>query len=410
MAQYWYVYLGSDNIDPTAVGYSTTSPKGGNAITIKVTARSNTYGGTISYQYEYSLDGGSTWELLKTTTATSASYTIPKGTTQFRARVQARDNMGFTSADWVYGAQLTVTNNSAPGAPGSITVPVSPRGGGETTITWTAATDVDGNLSGYQLERQLNGGSWTSLYTGSTRSYVDVVPKGTATVAYRVRAYDADGAYGAYTTSATRTVVNNNPPVITSTLSGDLGTKDSGFAVPYTVTDAEGGVVTVTEQVGSLVKRSYAVTLGEEQTFHVEDQDGDHFFMQILNGPQTVKITATDEGGLSAVLELAFTKAVYAMSVTLAQPLEVEEAITVAIMSVLGSIPVDANYELKATNNAKDTAPVWQDVLADVKAGRNIVFANKTQANGPAFNFRLAASRAEGGSGGYVQSLQGGFQ
>ena len=25
---YWYTYLGSDNIDPTAVGCSTTSPKG----------------------------------------------------------------------------------------------------------------------------------------------------------------------------------------------------------------------------------------------------------------------------------------------------------------------------------------------------------------------------------------------
>lgn len=409
MAQYWYVYLGSDSIDPTAVGYSTTSPKGGNSITIKVTARSNTYGGTITYQYEVSLDGGSTWELLKTTTATSASYTIPKGTTQFRARVQARDNMGFTSTDWVYGSQLTVVNNSAPGAPGSITVPVSPRGGGETTITWTAATDVDGNLSGYQLERQLNGGAWSQVYTGSARSFVDVIPKGTATAAYRVRAYDADGEYGAYTTSATRTVVNNNPPVITSPLSGDLGTKESGFTVPYTVTDAEGGVVTVTEQVGSLVKRSYAVTLGEEQTFHVEDE-GDHFFLQILNGPQTVRITAADEGGLSSVLELTFTKAVYAMSVTLAEPLTVADAITVAIMSVLGSIPADAAYTLLATNNARDAAPVWQDVLADVKAGRNIVFANTVQSNGPAFNFKLAARRAEGGSGGYVQSLQGGFQ
>lgn len=409
MAQYWYVYLGSDSIDPTAVGYSTTSPKGGNSITIKVTARSNTYGGTVTYQYEVSLDGGSTWELLKTTTATSASYTIPKGTTQFRARVQARDNMGFTSADWVYGAQLTVVNNSAPGAPGSITVPVSPRGGGETTITWTAAADVDGNLSGYQLERRLNGGDWTQVYAGSSRSFVDVIPKGTATAAYRVRAYDADGAYGAYTASATRTVVNNNPPVITSPLSGDLGTKDSGFTVPYTVTDAEGGVVTVTEQVGGLVKRSCAVTLGEEQTFHVEDE-GDHFFMQILNGPQTVRITAADEGGLSSVLELTFTKAVHAMSVTLAEPLTAADAITVAIMSVLGSIPADAAYTLLATNNARDAAPVWQDVLADVKAGRNIVFANQTQVNGPAFNFKLAARRAEGGSGGYVQSLQGGFQ
>ena len=406
---YWYTYQGSDNIDPTAVTYP-SGPKSGVPITITVTPRANTYGGTISYQYEYSLDGGNVWNQLALTTAASRQYTIPKGTQTFRVRVQARDNMGFTSSDWIYGPQVNVVNNSAPSAPPTITVPVSPRGGAQTTITWTASSDVDGNLAGYELERQLDGGSWTSLYTGAGLSYLDTIPKGTATAAYRVRAYDADGEYSGYTTSATRTVVNNNPPVITSSLSGDLGTKSAGFTVPYTVTDEEGGTVTVAEQVGNLVKRTHTPTLGQEQTFHVEDQDGDYFFTQILNGPQTVRITATDEGGLSSTLELSFTKAVHSMSVTLETPLEVEEAITVAIMSVLCSIPADASYQLLATNNAKDAEPVWQDVTADVAAGRNIIFTNQVQANGPAFNFKLSASRSEGGQGGYVKSLKGAFQ
>ena len=260
-----------------------SGPKSGVPITITVTPRANTYGGTISYQYEYTLDGGNVWNQLALTTAASQQYTIPKGTQTFRVRVQARDNMGFTSSDWIYGPQVNVVNNSAPSAPPTITVPVSPRGGAQTTITWTASSDVDGNLAGYELERQLDGGSWTSLYTGAGLSYLDTIPKGTATVAYRVRAYDADGEYSGYTTSATRTVVNNNPPVITSSLSGDLGTKSAGFTVPYTVTDEEGGTVTVVEQVGNLVKRTHTPTLGQEQTFHVEDQDGDYFFTQILN-------------------------------------------------------------------------------------------------------------------------------
>ena len=406
---YWYTSQGSDNIDPTAVTYP-SGPKSGVPITITVTPRANTYGGTISYQYEYTLDGGNVWNQLALTTAASQQYTIPKGTQTFRVRVQARDNMGFTSSDWIYGPQVNVVNNSAPSAPPTITVPVSPRGGAQTTITWTASSDVDGNLAGYELERQLDGGSWTSLYTGEGLSYLDTIPKGTATAAYRVRAYDADGEYSGYTTSATRTVVNNNPPVITSSLSGDLGTKSAGFTVPYTVTDEEGGTVTVVEQVGNLVKRTHTPTLGQEQTFHVEDQDGDYFFTQILNGSQTVRITATDEGGLSSTLELSFTKAVHSMSVTLETPLEVEEAITVAIMSVLCGIPADASYQLLATNNAKDAEPVWQDVTADVAAGRNIIFTNQVQANGPAFNFKLSASRSEGGQGGYVKSLKGAFQ
>lgn len=108
---YWYVYKGSDCIDPTAVGYSTTTPKGGSSITVNVTARSNTYGGTISYQYQYSTNGGSTYTNSGSeTTATSKSITIPSGVTQFCARVVASDNYGFTSTTYVTGANLTVIN------------------------------------------------------------------------------------------------------------------------------------------------------------------------------------------------------------------------------------------------------------------------------------------------------------
>lgn len=45
---------------------------------------------------------------------------------------------------------------------------------------------------------------------------------GWTSVQYRVKAYDAAGAESAYTTSATRTVTNNRPPVISGT-DGALG-------------------------------------------------------------------------------------------------------------------------------------------------------------------------------------------
>ena len=405
---YWYVYQGTDTIDPTGVDY-VSSPKGGQPIDIRVTARPNTYGGTISYQYEVSVDGGQVWTQVGLDTAVTKSYTIPKGSPTFRARVQARDNMGFTSTDWVYGPQVDVINNSAPSAPPTITVPVSPMGGKQTTVTWAAASDVDGNLAGYELERQLDGGDWTNLYTGDGLSYVDTIPKGTLTAAYRVRAYDSDGDKSGYTTSPTRTVVNNSPPVISCDLSGDLGTKSEGFSVSYTVTDEDGDEVTVTEQVGELVKRTYTVTLGQAQSFDVTD-GADRYFMRILNGPQTLKIKAVDSAGLSSVLELTFTKAVHAMSITLAAPLEVEDNISVAILSVLGSIPEDASYQVLVTNNAKDDSPVWEDATSAIQSGANIVFTNKTAANGPAFNFKLTASRGESNTGGHVKLLKGAFQ
>jgi hypothetical protein len=218
---YWYVYQGSDSIDPTAVSYSTTSPKGGEAITIKVTeSSSNTYGGTISYVYQYSTDGGSSWTTLTTATSTSASYTIPAGTTQFQARVYAKDNYGFTSSTYVTGSNLTVQNNTAPTLSGSITVPSTIKGGDTISISWSAASDSDGNLSGYTVQRSIDGGSsWTQIYQGSNTSTTDTAGTTWSTVMYRVQAYDSWGATSSWISSSSRTVIQNEAPDDISTIS-----------------------------------------------------------------------------------------------------------------------------------------------------------------------------------------------
>ena len=111
---YWYIYKGSDSIDPTAITYSPNPAKGGELVTITITpSTSIVYGGTISYKYEYQLDSGS-WQVLNNSTSeTSVSVVIPKGTTSFTARVTASDNMGFTSTP-VVGDAITVNNNSNP--------------------------------------------------------------------------------------------------------------------------------------------------------------------------------------------------------------------------------------------------------------------------------------------------------
>ena len=53
---------------------------------------------------------------------------------------------------------------------------------------------------------------------------------------------------------------------------------------------------------------------------------------------------------------------------------------------------------------------MWEDCTTAVKTGANYVFENKTAANGFAFNFRLTAERGPSGEGGYITSVQGGFQ
>ena len=174
-------------------------------------------GGAISnYELSKRLDGGG-WTVVGTYGGSTRTASVPvaKGTETIAFRVRAKDENGYWS-DYKTSGTYTVKNNTAPGAPESITVPETVYGGKETEISWAAASDPDGNLSGYILERQTDGGSWSQRYKGAGRSYADTVPFGTESVRYRVKAYDVENLSSGYTTSPTRSVVNApDVPVLT---------------------------------------------------------------------------------------------------------------------------------------------------------------------------------------------------
>ena len=415
---YWDFYLTSgtltqlhliENASPNAPSTITVpdTVRGGADIDISWSAVTDPDGNLDGYIVERSYNGGSSWAQIYQGRTTSTTTTIPFGTQTVTFRVCAYDTYGEKSS-WRTSANKTVVNNRAPTAPPSISVPLSPSGGDKLTITWTASTDADGNLEGYELERQWDGtGAFTQIYKGAALSFQDDIPKAEHTsVVYRVRAYDSFASYSSYTASPSRTIDNNTAPVIACDLSGDLGEKSEGFSVPYTVSDAEQQEVTVVEKVGDLVKRTYTVTLNQQNTFEVTGE----YFQKILNGAQAVQIVATDSAGKTSTLELTFTKAVHKAVITLSEPLAVEEQITVAVLAITGKIPADATQLIELTNNGNDPEPVWEDATADVKAGRNHPFTNKTQTNGWAFNFRVTVERGESGEDGNIVSIQGGFQ
>ena len=381
--------------------------RGGADASISWSDSTDSDGNLDGYIVERSYDGGSSWSQIYQGRSTSTTTTIPFGTETVMFRVCAYDTYGEKSG-WRTSANKTVVNNRAPAAPPSISVPLSPSGGDKLTITWTASTDADGNLEGYELERQWDGaGAFTQIYKGAALSFQDDIPKGEHTsVVYRVRAYDSFAAYSSYTTSPSRTIDNNTAPVIACDLSGDLGEKSEGFSIQYTIKDAEKQEVTVAEKVGDLVKRTYKATLDSPNTFEVTGE----YFQKILNGAQTVQIVATDSAGKSSTLSLTFTKKVHKAVITLEEPLAVEEQITVAVLAITGKIPADATQLVELTNNGNDPEPVWEDATADVKAGRNHPFTNKSQTAGWAFNFRVTVERGESGEDGNIVSIQGGFQ
>ena len=380
--------------------------QGGSTITISWGASTDKESNLEGYILERSTDGGKSWSQIYQGNSRSTTNTVPFGTGSVMYRVKAYDSDGLASGYKTSG-QVTVVNNTAPTAPNGITVPNTVLGGATLTITWGAATDQDGNLSGYSLERQVDGGEWEVVYTGNTLSYTDTITKGWATVAYRVRAYDSNNAYSSYTVSPERTVNNNTAPAIIcgSPSGSDLGEKDAGFMVSYSVSDVDGDEITVTEAIDGVTKRTFTATLDGSNSFNVTGE----YFMKLLNGNHTLTITASD-GKASTVHTLVFAKKVTGASITLETPMAADDQISICVLSVIGLIPADAEYKVEVTNNANDETPVWEDCTTAVKTGANYVFENKTAANGFAFNFRLTAERGPSGEGGYITSVQGGFQ
>ena len=203
------------------------------------------------------------------------------------------------------------------------------------------------------------------------------------------------------------TVSVNTAPTV-STDGAALGQKNAAFAWKYTVRDADGDTLTVTEKLdGKTTKTRTGVASGTALTF--EQTASAAGFQKILNGNHTITVEVSD-GKETVNTSATFTKAVHAASVTLTTPLAVDGDITVAVLQVTGSIPDDATFKVEVTNNANDPSPVWQDATVEVKKGVNIVFTNSEATNGAAFNFRVSVSRGASGTGGYIEAITGAFQ
>lgn len=398
----------STNTAPSTPGSISvpSSIMGGTNISISWAKSSDAESNLAGYKVERSTNGGSSWSQIYQGTATSTTNNVAFGTTSVMYRVKAYDTEGLESG-WRTSSQVTVVNNNAPSAPPSIAVPNDVKGGSTLVISWTAASDSDGNLSGYILERSTDGGSsYTQVYKGNALTYTDTITKGWSTVMYRVKAYDSYNAQSGYTTSTKRTVDNNTAPTITTSSAANLGTKSSGFAISYSVDDKDAGdTLTVTEKLDGTTKRTYTATRKTTNSFAVTGE----YFQKITNGSHTMTVTVTD-GKATVTKTFTFTKAVTAASITLAKPMEADAQITLCAITVGGLIPADAVFKVEVTNNGKDSSPVWEDATTEARNGRNHLFTNQTAANGFAFNFRVTAERGASGESGYIASIQGGFQ
>ena len=141
--------------------------------------------------------------------------------------------------------------NSAPTMPAGITVNPNggyiPENGTSVTISWSKASDPDGNLSNHILDCCKNGTwmTWATLGKDTT-SYTDTIPKGEGdTYQYRVIARDSAGLYSNHSNVSARLTtntlrggsfsnapsINNNTSSITMNFGG--GSNTDGTAARY---------------------------------------------------------------------------------------------------------------------------------------------------------------------------------
>lgn len=204
----------------------------------------------------------------------------------------------------------------------------------------------------------------------------------------------------------------NQPPEITSNAGESgvaLGKKNEPFTLSYTVTDGDGDPMTITEKVNGVemaVREN--VASGTELTVQCLSEKA--LFQQILNRENTLTLEV-DDGKTTTEWTATFTKNVTSAQVSLTAPLTADDTITVASMTLEGTLPTDMSLTVEMTNNALDDSPVWEN-CTDIQRGENRAFVhhaftNKTAARGFAFNYKVTIARGESGVGGNITMIGG---
>ena len=159
------------------------------------------------------------------------------------------------------------------------------------------------------------------------------------------------------------------------TISGqdkDLGKQTGTFSENYTVNDAEGDNVVVTEFVDDTQIRTFKATLGNEETITLDREK----WLVLKNGAHQLRVEAVDGNFATSVRVFNFSKEETVISFQLAEAEETDEAATKILITPTWSIE-GATAKVEACNNAFDDVPTWEDITAMVQINRVYNFTNK---------------------------------
>jgi hypothetical protein len=164
-----------------------------------------------TFDFEYSLDGGSSWHFMFNIASTASSNRVsfrmpgsPDGTVLLRV-IDTNRAAGSRFRDTVYVDQLSIqvasTSGEAPdGAPSDLTA--TAVSASRIDLSWT---DNASNETSYRVERSVDGGSWALIaeLPADSQSFADSDLQSNKTLYYRVSAYNPNGSSGYAQATAT---------------------------------------------------------------------------------------------------------------------------------------------------------------------------------------------------------------
>ena len=202
-------------------------------------------------------------------------------------------------------------------------------------------------------------------------------------------------------------VITNTPPVISGS-NGALGTfGDTPPSYQYTVTDAQGGAVSVQEKLDNVVKRTYNVSLGSQNNFTISASD----WRSVLNGNHTMAVTATDSQGASSTRSMTLIKNVTSLGFTLSSPMVADAMPDRCVINIQGNFPGGSTLKVEICNNGYDSSPAWEDITIQAQNGQKYFFTNKTKtASQWGVNLRVSLNRGSSSGPCYVSSIGGNFE
>jgi chitodextrinase len=245
------------------------------------------------YRLERCMGAGCTTfaQIAELSEATSYQDTGLSSNTTYVYRVRAFDSLNNLSA-YSDNAIVPTPANAAPSAPGVPTFPTITMV--SATVSWTAATDSDGTVTGY--EYRVNAGSWTAV-SGTTASLSNLAAWTDYTV--QVRARDNSGHWGP-ASSATFKTLDTVAPTAPGTPS----------ITEVTMTSAQATWANASDN-GVIASYQYSLNNGASWLAVLPNPDGTPVTITISNlsaGTQyTLQVRAVDgAGNTGAIVSASF--------------------------------------------------------------------------------------------------------